>query len=149
MNEANAPAKKMLAEANDRLFAINRETISPEIFIETPTIVGGREIEVGLRHARACWSPARISDKSLLAEFSINNIPVMYEGRSGTIPFSAEVEIPSDEIVRIVARDVYDNESVLTYHIRRTEVDPPEIQILAPYLIGDDVLIIDSIATTN
>ena len=128
-------AKKMLAEANDRLFIINRESVSPEILIETPTIVAGREIEVGL-DSKSVLVTGKISDKSLLAEFSINNIPVMYEGRSGTIPFSAEVEIPSDEIVRIVARDVYDNESVLTYHIRRTEVDPPEIQILAPYLIG-------------
>jgi hypothetical protein len=146
MNEANAPEKKMLAEANDRLFAINRETTSPEISIEAPTIVGGREIEVGF-DSKSVLVAGRISDKSLLAEFSINNIPVMHEGRSGSIPFSAEVEIPSDETVRIVARDVYDNESVLTYHIRRTEIDPPEIQIIAPYLIGDDVLIIDSLTT--
>jgi tetratricopeptide (TPR) repeat protein len=146
MNEANAPEKKMLAEANDRLFAINRETISPEISIEAPTIVGGREIEVGF-DSKSVLVAGRISDKSLLAEFSINNTPVMHEGRSGSIPFSAEVDIPSDETVRIVARDVYDNESVLTYHIRRTETDPPEIQILAPYVIGDDVLIIDSLTT--
>jgi tetratricopeptide (TPR) repeat protein len=144
MNEENAPEKKMLAEANDRLFAINRETVSPEISIEAPAIVGGREIEVGF-DSKSVLVAGRISDKSLLAEFSINNTPVMLEGRRGSIPFSAEVTIPSDETVRIVARDVYDNESILTYHIRRTEADPPEIQILAPYLIGDDVLIIDSI----
>ncbi len=40
--------KRCCSEANDRLFAINRESNSPEIFIESPTIVGGREIEVGL-----------------------------------------------------------------------------------------------------
>jgi len=145
MNEDSSSARKMLSEANDRLFAINRESNSPEIFIETPTIVGGREIEVGF-DKKSVMITGKISDKSLLAEFSINNVPVRYEGR-GTIPFAAEVEIASDGILRIVARDVYDNENVMTYHIRRTEVDPPEIQILAPYLMGDNVLIIDSTAT--
>jgi tetratricopeptide (TPR) repeat protein len=145
MNEDSSPARKMQSEANERLFAINRETSSPEIFIESPSIVGGREIEVGL-DKKSMMITGKISDKSLLAEFSINNVPVRYEGR-GTIPFAAEVEIASDGILRIVARDVYDNENVMTYHIRRTEVDPPEIQILTPYLMGDGMLIIDSIAT--
>lgn len=145
MNEDSSRAKRMLQEANDRLFAINRETNSPDIFIESPTIVGGREIEVGF-DKQSVMITGKISDKSLLAEFSINSIPIKYEGR-GTIPFTAEVEITSDGIVRLVARDVYDNENVMTYHIRRTEVDPPEIQILAPYLMGDNVLIIDSTVT--
>ena len=145
MNEEGSNEKKMLQEANDRLFAINRETDSPEIFIESPTIVGGREIETGL-DKKSLMITGRISDRSMLAEFSINNVPVRYEGR-GTIPFTAEVEIAADGIVRLVARDVYDNENVMTYHIRRTEVDPPSIQLITPYMLGDDVLIIDSTAT--
>ena len=145
MNEEGSHEKKMLQEANDRLFAINRETDSPEIFIESPTIVGGREIEAGF-DKNSVMITGRISDRSMLAEFSINNMPVKYEGR-GTIPFTAEVEIASDGIVRLVARDVYDNENVMTYHIRRTEVDPPAIQVITPYMLGDDVLIIDSTTT--
>jgi len=146
MNENGSSAKKLLNEANDRLFAINREGASPEIFLETPTITGKSEIEVGLDKTKIMVT-GKVTDKSLLAEFSINNIPVRFEGK-GTIPFAAEVEIPSDETLRIVARDVYDNEKVLTYRIRRTEVDPPEIQILAPYILGEDVLVIDSITST-
>ncbi len=143
MTEDISPAKKMLAEANERLYIINREANSPEIFIESPTIIDGREIEIGLDR-KSLLLTGKISDKSLLAEFSINNVPVMYEGKGGIIPFSAEIGISSDEVVRIVARDVYNNESVLTYHIRRTEVDPPEIKILAPYLLSENVLAIDS-----
>jgi tetratricopeptide (TPR) repeat protein len=146
MNENGSQAKKLLTEANDRLFAINRESTSPEILLETPTITGKSEIELGLDKTKIMVT-GKVTDKSLLAEFSINNIPVRFEGK-GTIPFAAEVEIPSDETLRIVARDVYDNEKVLTYRIRRTEVDPPEIQILAPYILGEDVLVIDSIAST-
>lgn len=145
MNEESSSAKRMMREANDRLFAINRESDSPEIFIESPAVFGGSEIEVGLDR-ESVMITGKISDKSLLAEFSINNVPVKLEGR-GTIPFAAEVEIASDGIMRIVARDVYDNESVMTYRVRRTEVDPPEIHILAPYLTGDNVLIIDSLAS--
>lgn len=147
LSEGNSPARKLMTEANERLFIINRETNSPEILIESPTIIAGREIEVGVGR-QSVLVTGKISDKSLLAEFSINNSPVMYEGRSGTIPFTAEVEISSDEIVRIVARDVYNNESVLTYHIRRTETDAPEIQILTPYISAAEVLVIDSAATT-
>lgn len=145
MNEESTSAKRMMREANERLFAINRESDSPEIIIESPTVIGGREIEVGL-DKKSLLVTGRVSDRSLLAEFSINNIPVKYEGR-GTIPFAAEVEIAQDDILKIVARDVYDNESVLTYKVRRTEVDPPEIKILAPYLSGDNVLVIDSLAS--
>ena len=135
-----------LTEANDRLYAINRESNSPEIWLETPTITPRSEIEIGL-DKKSILVSGKVTDKSLLAELSINNIPVRYEGK-GTIPFAAEVVIPSDETLRIVARDVYDNEKVLTCRIRRTEVDPPEIQILAPYILGENVLVIDSIAST-
>ncbi|HCM60047.1 MAG TPA: hypothetical protein DIS74_06695 [Bacteroidales bacterium] len=143
MNESGSAAKKMLTEANDRLFAINRESNSPEIFIETPEIAEGGNIELGYDR-KSLMVTGKVNDKSLLAEFTINNKPVKYEGK-GTIPFAAEVDIPSDETLRIVARDVYNNERVLTYRIRRTEVDPPEIQILAPYIVGENMLIIDSI----
>ena len=147
MTEDSSPAKKMLAEANERLFIINRETNSPEIFIETPTIIDGREIEVGLDRKNLLVT-GKISDKSLLAEFSINNIPVPYEGKTGSNPFSAEVPIADNDNIRIVARDVYNNESVLTYQIKRTEVDPPDIQILAPYLTDNNMMVIDSTANT-
>ncbi|MCU0459770.1 MAG: caspase family protein [Bacteroidales bacterium] len=146
MKENGSSAKKMLSEANDRLFAINRESSSPEILLETPLITEKGEIEIGLDR-KSLMVTGKVNDRSLLAELSINNIPVRYEGK-GSIPFAAEVEIPSDETIRIVARDVYDNEKVLTYRIRRTEVDPPEIQILAPYILGQDILVIDSISTT-
>src|SRR5690606_30927200 len=142
----SSSAKKLLTVANDRLYAINRENNSPEIWLETPTVTPKSEIEIGL-DKKSIMVTGKVTDKSLLAGFSINNIPVRYEGK-GTIPFAAEVEIPSDETLRIVARDVYDNEKVLTYRIRRTEVDPPEIQILAPYILGENVLVIDSIAST-
>jgi len=146
LNEGNSQAKKMLSEANDRLFALNRETDSPEIFIETPSVVGGSEIEVGTDR-KSLLVTGKISDRSLLAEFSINNMPVKCESKSGTVPFSAEIEIPSDDVLHIVARDVYDNERVLNYKIRRTEVNPPEIEILNPYIAGDGVIVIDSLAT--
>ena len=145
MNEDGSTAKRMMREANDRLFAINRESDSPEIFIDSPAIIGGSEIEVGLDKTSVLIT-GKISDKSMLAAFSINNVPVKFEGR-GTIPFAAEVEVATDGVLRIVARDVYDNESVMTYRVRRTEVDPPEIHILAPFLAGDNVLIIDSLAS--
>lgn len=146
LNEGNSQARKMLTEANDRLYVLNRETDSPEIFIESPSVTGDSEIEVGTDR-KSVLVTGKISDKSLLAEFSINNVPVAYEGKSGTILFSAEIEIPSDDVLHIVARDVYDNRSVLNYKIKRTEVNPPEIEILAPYFAGDDMLIIDSLAT--
>jgi tetratricopeptide (TPR) repeat protein len=146
MKEDSEPARKMLSEANDRLFALNRETVSPEIFIESPAVVNGQDIEVGL-DKKSVMITGKVSDKSLLSEFSINNVPVRHEGK-GTIPFAAEVEISPDDMVRIVARDIYDNESVLTYRIKRTETDPPEIRILAPYLTGENVLVIDSTATS-
>jgi tetratricopeptide (TPR) repeat protein len=146
MSETGSQAKKLQAEANDRLFIINRETVSPDIYIETPTIVSGREIEVGLDRKSVLVS-GKITDKSLLSEFTINGKPVLYERKAGSTPFSAEAEITDDDQIRIVARDVYDNESVLTYRIRRTEVDPPEIRILAPYLIAEGVLAIDSLAS--
>ncbi len=146
MNETGSSAKKLLTEANDRLFAINREFNSPEIYIETPDIAEGGNIELGFDR-KTLMVTGKVSDRSMLAEFSINSIPVKFDGK-GNIPFAAEVEIPSDETLRIIARDVYNNEKVLTYRIRRTEVDPPEIEILAPYLMGADVLVIDSVNQT-
>ena len=132
--------------AAERLFVINRESDPPEIILEIPAATDERVIEVNPQKNRLTVS-GRVNDKSPLKEIMINKVPVTVDD-IGTAAFTAEIDITGKEKLLITACDVYDNQSVSLYHIRRAESDPPVIEIVTPWLAEGDRLIIDSNAST-
>jgi tetratricopeptide (TPR) repeat protein len=128
--EFNERARRRLAEANDRLFEINRETVPPEITIVSPAPVEN-VLEVRSDNSSILIS-GRIVDKSAISTLKINEESVPVTEKNGAYEFVASVNVSGKNSITIAATDVYDNLKALDFDLRRTEVDPPQISLLAP-----------------
>ncbi len=141
LSRGSAADSELRREAEERLFAINREEESPEIILERPPVTKEGHILLGPHDDRIIVSGS-VTDQSPLALLTVNEKPVNHGGKS-TVNFETEVAPGSRETLHIVARDVYDNETVLTCPITRTENDPPLIEILDPQLMGENLLMVE------
>jgi len=130
LSEFDMNARRRLKEANERLFEINRETIAPEISILSPVPVEN-VLEVRSDNASLLIS-GRLVDKSAISSLKINdeNVPVTEKG--GAYEFVASINVGGKNAVSIAATDVYDNTRTLNFDLRRTEIDPPKISLIAP-----------------
>ncbi|MBN1388832.1 MAG: tetratricopeptide repeat protein [Bacteroidales bacterium] len=143
LSEFNMKARKLLSEAEKRLFEINRENEPPRVQIVSPE-VKGTTIEVRGDADKLIISGS-ITDKSPLKSLVINGHESLFEkGSDGTYEFLANLDIEDAETIIMVATDDYDNQAELNYHIVRTEIDPPQISILAPYAGDDNQIFLDN-----
>lgn len=130
LSEFDERARRRLKEANDRLFEINRETIPPEINIVSPQ-PKEKILEVRGDNNSLVIS-GRIVDRSPLSFLKINDEVFPVTQRDGGYEFVASVNVQGINAVTIAAADVYDNIRTLNFDLRRTEIDPPRITLIAP-----------------
>lgn len=131
LSEFDPKARKMLKDARTRLYEINRETVPPDIAILNPAPVKDTvEIKGDLT---TILITGKIRDKSKLKSFMINNETVITAEKNGEYDFIANVNVNGINKITLTARDDYDNEKALNYSIKRTEIIPPKISIVAPY----------------
>jgi tetratricopeptide (TPR) repeat protein len=143
LSEFNMEARKLLSDAEERLFEINREKEPPRVQIVSPEITGST-IEVR-GDAEKLIISGSIIEKSPLKSLIINGHESLFEkGSDGTYEFLANLDIDDAEEINLVATDDYDNQIDLEYKIVRTEIDPPEISILAPYAGDDNQIFLDN-----
>ncbi|HCC70914.1 MAG TPA: hypothetical protein DEQ09_07180 [Bacteroidales bacterium] len=141
--EFNMKARKLLSEAKNRLYEINREDDPPEVQIVSPE-VSGTTIEVRGDAERIIIS-GNIAEQSPLKTLMINGHESLFEeGSDGKYEFLANLDIEDAEAIELVATDDYDNITNLNYKIIRTEITPPEISILRPYASDDGQIYLDN-----
>ncbi len=86
----------------------------------------------------------KIKDKSKIKSFLINNGPVTITDKNGEYEFYSNIDVSKIDKITLVALDDYDNEKVMNYSFRRTEINPPVISIIAPYSSEDGQVYLDS-----
>ena len=81
----------------------------------------------------------KIKEKSKLDTLKINNQLVRFgDKKNGENEFIASIDITPDlKTVTILARDEYNNQKIVEYALKRTEINPPVITITAPYSSDD------------
>ena len=143
LSEDDPKARRMLKEAEGRLYELNREKVAPEISLVSPLPVKDT-IEIRGDKAAILLS-GKIKEKSKLKMITINNGPISTAaGKNGESEFLSNIDVSGLDKITIVARDDYDNETTLVYPIKRTEIAPPAIAILAPYTTEDGQVYLDS-----
>jgi tetratricopeptide (TPR) repeat protein len=143
LSEDDPRARRMLKEAEARLYELNREKVAPEIALVSPLPVNDT-VEVRGDKATILLS-GKIKDKSRLKEVTINNSHVSTApGKNGESEFLSNADITGLDKITIVVKDDYDNEKIVVYPVKRTEIAPPEIVILAPYTSEDGQVYLDS-----
>ncbi len=142
LSEFDMKARKLLKEAQARLYELNRETAPPEIAVVNP-LPAKDTIEIKGDNTTILIS-GKIKDQSKIKSFTINNEPMPFTEKNGEVDFLANVNVNGVNKLTFSAKDDYDNEKVLNYSIKRTEINPPTINIIAPYTTDDGQVYLDS-----
>ena len=142
LSEFDPKARKMLKDSQTRLFELNREKNPPEIALVSPVPV---ENSIEIRGDKSAFLvTGKIKDKSKIKSFLINNEPINLVAKNGEYEFLSNVSIEGLDKIIITALDDYDNVTVVTYPVVRTEINPPLIAIVAPYSSDDGQVFLDT-----
>jgi tetratricopeptide (TPR) repeat protein len=129
--EFDQEARKALKEAQDRLYELNKESDPPEITVISPVAVND---SVQIRgDSQSLLISGKIKDKSKIKSLTINNEPITIAEKNGIYDFLSNINISGKDKIVLTTHDDYDNEKTITYPIKRTEITPPTISIIAPY----------------
>ncbi len=141
LSEFNQEARKLLKGSQERLYELNREAVSPEVTLVSPVPVKDTVEIKGDNNTLLITG--KILDKSKIKSFTINNEPVTIAEKNGQYEFLSNINVGGVNKITLVARDDYDNEKSITYSLKRTEIMPPVITIVAPYTTDDNQINLD------
>jgi tetratricopeptide (TPR) repeat protein len=142
LSEFDMRARKMLKDAQTRLYELNREKVVPEFNIINP--VANRDtVEIKGDLATLLVS-GKIREKSKLKKFTVNNENVITIQKNGEYDFLTNVNLAGADKITFVAVDDYDNEKVLTFPLKRTEINPPAVALTSPYTLENGEVMLDS-----
>lgn len=141
--EFNEKARKMLKEAQARLYELNREQVPPEISLVAPAPVNNDQIEIRGDN-NSFLINGKIKDKSKVKSLTINNEAAPIAQKGGEYEFLSKVSVEGVDKLTLVATDDYDNVKTVTYSLVRTEIVPPKVIVMAPYASDDGQIYLDS-----
>jgi tetratricopeptide (TPR) repeat protein len=142
LSKYDAKAREMLELSQKRLYEINRETDPPEIAVISPAPVKDT-VEIKGDKTTLLISGS-LKDKSKIKSFTINNENVILVEKNGESDFLANINVTGIDKLTFSAKDDYDNEKVLNYTLKRTEINPPKVMIVAPYTTEEGQVMLDS-----
>lgn len=142
MSSYDATAEALYEEASKHLFELSREENKPRVVLKDPLPGDGNRINVP-REVQVIDVEGLVEDESKIKSLQVNGqvVPVVHteEGRS----FLTSVNLSNADIITIQVTDVYNNSETAIYTVRRTEVTPPDVQMIAPYSADGNTLYLD------
>jgi tetratricopeptide (TPR) repeat protein len=142
LSKYDAKAREMLELSQKRLYELNRETDPPEIAIISP-LPAKDTVEIK-GDKTTLLITGSVKDKSKIKSFKINNESVILVEKNGENDFLANISVNGSDKLTFSAVDDYENEKVLNYALKRTEINPPKIFIVAPYSTEDGQVLLDT-----
>ena len=143
ISEYDVKAKKLLKEAQDRLFELNRENDPPKIVLLDPLPKNKTTLEIA-DNKKTIRLKGYLTDKSDISSLKINNLDVKLDKVNDNEEFVTEVPIDSMSAITVSATDVYNNNQTTAFTIVRTEVDPPKVSIVAPFASDNGEIYLDN-----
>ena len=143
LSSYNHDALKLYEEAGHRLFELNREENKPRIVLDDPVPKDGNRIDIS-REAQELYITGLVDDESEIQSLYVNGYLIPVEGNGRDKEFHASVALLNNDKITIQATDIYNNSETAIFPIRRTEIDPPDVQMIAPYSADGNTLYIDS-----
>jgi tetratricopeptide (TPR) repeat protein len=140
--EFNEKARKMLKDAQTRLYELNRETDPPSISLANPLPAND---SINLRgDSKTLLITGKLADKSKIKSFTVNNETIQIAEKNGQYDFLANVNVDGANQLVLVATDDYENKKTLTFPLKKTEINPPVVKIVAPYTTDDGQISVDN-----
>jgi tetratricopeptide (TPR) repeat protein len=141
--ENDDEAMKLLAQAEGRLFELNRESDKPSISLTNPVEQEDRTLFIP-RSENIIPIVGKAKDASKLKSVIINDMNVPFTFKKDAYEFLTSVNMAESNKVVVSVTDEYDNTETVAYNVLRTEIDPPQVRIIAPYASDNNIIYLDS-----
>jgi len=143
MSKYDGTAQRLHEQATIRMFELNREENKPLVTLVKPESRSDNSVDVP-RGTEVIALTGLIRDESDIKTLQVNNFTVPVEKTEEGYEFLASVNVKDTDQITVQVSDVYDNAETAIFTLRRTEVDPPSVQIIAPYGSDNNILYLDS-----
>ncbi|MFZ5940992.1 MAG: tetratricopeptide repeat protein [Bacteroidota bacterium] len=143
MSKYDGNAQRLYAQAEQRMFELNRESKKPEVELTDPVAKSDKTVDIR-KGIDVFPLTGLIHDDSNIKLLQVNNFTVPVEKTPEGYLFRASISLKNSDQITVQVSDVYDNMETVIYNIRRTEVDPPKVNIIAPYASETKVLYLDT-----
>lgn len=128
----NKEAAEKLKEVQNRLYELKRESDKPQITLLAPAEKQGQQINI-VEDATKIIVKGQIIDESPIKYAKLEGNDVLFKEDGENNEFEIEVDVTGKETISFAIADVYNNVNAVTYTLNRTEINPPEIKLIAPY----------------
>ena len=143
MSKYDGNAQRLHEEASRRMFELNREENKPSVSLIDPASKPDNTVDIP-RGTQVIALTGLIKDESGIKSLQVNNFTVPVEKTEEGYQFLASVNVRESDQITVQVTDVYENAETAIFTVRRTEVDPPVVQIIAPYGSDNNILYLDS-----
>ncbi|MFP4025615.1 MAG: tetratricopeptide repeat protein [Thiohalospira sp.] len=135
-------AKQKLETVKNRLYELNRESNKPVITFLEPAENEGQRINV-VEDATEITLKGVIADESDIKYAKIEDQDVIFDENAENNEFSITVNVSGKDAISVAVADVYNNVLATNYKINRTEINPPQISLIAPYASSTGEIYLD------
>lgn len=132
MSDKSDEAKERLKIVKDRLYELNRESNKPDLTFIEPAQRAGNMINV-VENASEVILKGQIVDQSDIQYAKVDGVDVEFTEDGENNEFTVKVNITGKNTISIAIADIYNNVLASTYTLNRTEINPPQIALIAPY----------------
>ena len=136
-------AQRLHEEASQRMHELNREENKPMVALLDPVSNDANTIDVSKEIILLNITGA-ITDESDIQSLQVNGFTVPVEQSDEGFRFLASVNLSNSNQVTVQVSDVYGNTETAIFSIRRTEIDPPLVSMIAPYGSENNILYLDN-----
>ena len=143
MSRFDGKAQRLHEQATLRMFELNRENNKPLVVLMDPVSENGLTVDIP-RELLVINLTGIIKDESEISSLQVNGFTVQPQKTDEGYQFLASVNLNNTDKITVQVSDVYNNAETAIFPIRRTEVDPPAVQMIAPYASENNILYLDN-----
>lgn len=143
LSKYDGNAQRLLAQAKERMFEINRESNKPVVKLVDPVANEDRVVNIP-RGINVIPLTGLIEDESEIASLKVNDFAVQPTKVDKGYEFLASINLKNADQITVEVRDVYDNSETALFNVLRTETDKPLVNVIAPYASDNNLIYLDS-----
>lgn len=141
-DDNDAEAKERLQIVTERLYELNRENSKPVLTFIEPLERQSGSINI-VEDAEEVTIKGQITDQSDIQYAKINGVEVTFDEEAENNEFTVTLDVEDQESISVAIADVYNNVLATNYELRRTEINTPEISLIAPYASSTGEIYLD------
>lgn len=132
LSDNSDEAKDRLKVVQDRLYELNRENNKPNLTFIDPLERTGNIINI-IEDADEVILKGKIVDESGIQYAKVNGVDVEFNEDSENNEFSITINVAGKDAISVAVADIYNNVLASNYTLNRTEINAPEIVLIAPF----------------